>query len=86
MPLSERRFEIDELKKHILINRSRDVTPGMEESLTAGMLQRRTYPSVYSKFPGVLWAKRGINTGRMVRNILRFYETHENADVKRLRK
>jgi antibiotic biosynthesis monooxygenase (ABM) superfamily enzyme len=66
-------------KKHVLIIVRGDVTPGMEEEFNRWYDEEHI--PLLLKVPGVLWARRGINTGDGQKYIA-VYE-HENVDVQK---
>ena len=65
-------------KKHILLIVRIDVAPEMEEELNRWYNEEHI-PNLL-RVPGVIWAKRGVNTGKGPKYIA-VYE-HENADVR----
>jgi hypothetical protein len=71
------RSEAMESKKHVLVIVRIDVKPEMEDDLNR-WYDEEHIPYLLS-VPGVLWAKRGINTGKGLKYIA-IYE-HENIDV-----
>lgn len=68
-----------ESKKHVLIIVRIDVKPEMEEEFNRWYNEEHI-PNLLS-VPGILWAKRGINTGKGPKYIA-VYE-HENIDIQR---
>lgn len=66
------------MAKHILLIVRTDVAPEMEEEFNR-FYNEEHIPRLL-RVPGVLWAKRGINTGDGQKYIA-LYE-HENADVR----
>ena len=68
-----------ELEKHILLIVRTDVVPEMEEEFNRWYNEEHI-PRLL-KAPGVLWAKRGINTEKGQKYIA-VYE-HENADIQK---
>jgi hypothetical protein len=65
-------------KKHILVVVRIDVAPEMEEELNRWYTEEHI-PNLL-KVPGVIWAKRGINTGKGPKYVA-VYE-HESIDVR----
>ncbi len=68
-----------ESKKHVLVMVHIDIKPGMEEEFNRWYNEEHI-PNLLG-VPGVLWAKRAINTGKGPKYIA-VYE-HENIDVQR---
>ena len=66
-----------ESKKHILVFVRTDIEPEMEEDFNR-WYEEEHIPRLL-KVPGVLWAKRGVNTGNGQKYVA-VYE-HENIDV-----
>ena len=69
--------DIVKSKKHVLLVVRIDVEPAMEEELNRWYNEEHITGLL--KVPGVLWAKRGINTGKGPKYIA-VYE-HESIDV-----
>ena len=68
-----------ESEKHVLIIVRIDVKPEMEEEFNRWYNEEHM-PNLL-RVPGILWAKRGINTGKGPKYIA-VYE-HENIDIQR---
>jgi hypothetical protein len=73
----EERGDVMKSKKHVLLVVRIDVEPEMEEEFNRWYNEEHI-PGLL-KVPGVLWAKRGINTGKGPKYIA-VYE-HESIDV-----